>query len=51
MAVAMATALWRTCRERDGMRPARFRPNWSIARRVMVFPIFSNVAAVRHFEF
>ena len=25
----MATALWRTCRERDGMRPAKFRPKAS----------------------
>jgi len=32
--------------ERDGMPPAKFRP-----RRVMVFPIFSNMAAVRPFEF
>jgi len=49
-AVAMATPFWRTCRERDGMRPAEFRPNRSIARRVMVFPIFSNMAAGRPFE-
>ena len=47
----MATELWQTCRERDGMRPPKFRQNWSIARRVMVFSIFSNMAAVRHFEF
>ena len=26
-------------------------PNWSIARWVVVFLIFSNMAAVRHFEF
>jgi len=32
----MATATWRTCRERDGMRPPKFRPSWSIGRRVMV---------------
>ena len=28
-----------------------FRPNWSIGRRVVAFPIFSNMAASRHFEF
>jgi len=28
------------------MRPPKFRPN-----RVIAFPIFSNMAAVRHFEF
>jgi len=28
-----------------------FRRNWCIARRVMVFPIFFNMAAVRHFDF
>jgi len=37
---------WRTCQV-----AAKFRPNRSIARRVMVFPIFSNMAAVRPFEF
>jgi len=47
----MATTFWRTCRKHDGMRPAKFRPNRSIARRVMVFPICSNMAAVRPFEF
>ena len=36
---------------RDGMRPARFRPNWSIARWAIVFWIFSNTAYIRHFEF
>jgi len=37
--------------ERDGMRPHKFRPNRFIARRVMAFPIFSNMAAVRYLEF
>ena len=49
-AVAMATPFWRTCRVHDGMRPAKFRPNRSIAKRYGM-PIFSNMAAVRHFEF
>jgi len=49
--VAMATASWRTCWEDDGMRPPKFHPNRSIDRPVMVFPIFSNMVAVRHFEF
>jgi len=40
-----------TCREHDGMRPPTFRPNRSIGRRVMAFPLFSNMATVRHFEF
>jgi len=47
----MTTASWRTCRGHDGMRPPKFRPNRSIGRRVMAFPIFSNMAAVRHLEF
>jgi len=51
MAVAMATASWWTCGVRDGMRPPKLRPNRSIGRRVMAFPILSNTAAVRHFEF
>ena len=34
----------------DGMRPPKFHPNRSIDRRVVAFPIFSNMAAVRHFE-
>ena len=50
-AVAMATALWRTCREHDGMWPPKLRHSQSIGRRVMAFRIFSNMAAVRHFEF
>jgi len=51
MAVAMATASWRTCRGHDGMRPPKLRPRRSIGRRVMAFPIFSNMAAIRHLEF
>jgi len=47
----MATTIWRTCREHDGMRPPKLRPSRSIGRRVMAFRIFSNMAAVRHFEF
>ena len=42
---------WRTCRWHDGMRPPKFHPNPSIVRRVTAFPTFSNMAAVRHFEF
>ena len=34
----------------DGMRPPKFRPSRSIGWRVIAFPIFSNMAAVRHFE-
>ena len=47
----MVTALLRTCRERDGMRPAKLRHSRSVDRRVTAFQIFSNMAAVRHFEF
>ena len=47
----MATATWRTCQEHDEMRPPKFHPNWSIGRRVIAFPLFCNMAAVRHFEF
>jgi len=49
-AVAMATASWRTCRGHDGMRPPRFHPNRSIDKRVIAFPTFRNMAAVRHLE-
>ena len=49
--VAMATAWRRTCRGDDWMRPSKFRPNWSICRRVIAFPKFSDMAAVRHLEF
>jgi len=50
-AVAMATASWLTCRERDGMRPPKFHRNRCIDRRVIAFPTFCNMAAVRHLEF
>jgi len=50
-AVAMKTASRRTCRERDGMRPPEFQPNLSIDRRVIAFPTFCNMAAVRYLEF
>jgi len=50
-AVSMATASWRTCRERDGMRAPNVCPNRSIRRRVIAFPTFCNMAAVRHLEF
>jgi len=33
------------------MRPLKFRPNWSIGRRVIASLTFSDMAAVRHFEF
>jgi len=49
-AVTMATAAWRACRGDDGMRPPKFRPNRSIDRQVKAFPIFSNMAAVRHLQ-
>jgi len=45
-----ASASRRTCRGHDRMRPPKFRPNRSIDRRVIAFPIFSNMAAVRHLE-
>ena len=51
MAVAMATATWWTYRGHDGMRPPKFHPNLSIDRRVIAFPIFCNMAAVRHLEY
>ena len=47
----MATATWRTYRGHDWMRPPKFHPNRSIGRRVIAFPIFSNMAAVRHLEY
>jgi len=38
-------------RRHDGiMWPPKFRPNRYIGRRVMAFPTFSNMAAVRHLE-
>jgi len=42
-AIVMATASWRTCRERDGMRPPKFHPIRSIGRWVIVFPTFCNM--------
>jgi len=50
-AVAMATASWGTCRGHDGMWPPKFHPNRSIDRRVIAFPTFCNMAAVRHLEY
>ena len=35
----------------DGMWPPKLRPSRSIGWLVMTFLIFSNMAAVRHFEF
>jgi len=32
------------------MRPPKFRPNRYIDRRVIAFPTFSDMAAVRHLE-
>jgi len=49
--VAMATATWRTYRGHDGMGPPKFHPNRSIDRRVIAFPIFCNMAFVRHLEY
>jgi len=49
--VSMATATWRTRREHDGMWPPKLRHSRSIGRPVMAFRIFSDMAAVRHFEF
>jgi len=47
----MATASWPTCRGHDVMLPPKFRPNRFIGRQLTAFPIFSNMAAVRHLEF
>ena len=33
------------------MRPPKFRTNRSIGRRVIAFPIFSDMAVVRHLVF
>ena len=49
--VAMATATWRTYWGHGVMRPPKFHPNRSIDRRVIAFPIFCNMAAVRHLEY
>ena len=40
-----------TCREHDGMWPPKLGLSRSIDGPVMTFLIFSNMAAVRHFEF
>ena len=50
-AVTMATASWRPRRGHDGMRLHKFHPNRSIGERVVAFPTFSNMAAVRHLGF
>jgi len=34
----------------DGIRPPKFSPNRSIDRRVIAFPTFSSMTAVRHLE-
>jgi len=47
----MATASRRTCRGHDGMWQPKLHPSRSTSRWVMAFWIFSNMAAVRHFEF
>jgi len=39
------------CRGHDGMRPSKFYPNRSTDRRVIAFPTFCNMAAVRHLEY
>ena len=39
------------CRGHDGMRPPKFHPNRCIDRRVIAFPTFCNMAAVRHLEY
>ena len=46
----MATASWGTCRGHDGMPPPTFHPNRCIDRRVIAFPTFCNMAAVRHLK-
>ena len=50
-AITMATASRRTCRRHDGMQPPKFRPNRSTYMRVIAFPTFCYMAAVRHLEF
>ena len=40
-----------TCRGNDGMWPPKLGLSRSTGRRVMTCPIFSNMAAFRHFEF
>jgi len=47
----MATASWGTCRGHDGMRPPKFHSNRSTGRRVIAFPTFCDMAAVRHLEY
>ena len=40
-----------TCRVQDGIWPPKLGLSRSIGRRIMTFWLFSNMAAVRHFEF
>ena len=47
----MATDSWGTYRGRDEMWPPKLGLSRSIGRRIMTFRIFSNMAALRHFEF
>ena len=47
----IATASWVTCQVHDGMRPPKFHPNRSTDRRVIAFPTFCNMTAVRHLEY
>jgi len=49
--VTMATASWRPRRGHHGMRLPKIHPKRSIGERVIAFPTFSNMAAVRHLEF
>jgi len=47
----MATPFWWTCRQRDGMRPAKFRPDRYIAKRVMVCQYFPTWRPSATFDF
>jgi len=47
----LATESWWTCRGHDGMWPPKMGLSRSIGKRIMTFLIFSNMAAVRRFEF
>jgi len=49
--VTMATASRRPRLGHDGKRLPKSHPNRSIGERVIAFPTFSNMAAVRHLEF
>ena len=48
---SIATASWGTCRGYGGVRPPKFHPNRSSGRRVIAFPTFCNMVAVRHLEY